>query len=97
VAAEHSFQWDDANREHIGRHRVTPQEFEEALANDPVEVAEYTVAGEPRVHVVGITDSGRLLEMVYTSRRGRIRAVTAFPMKRSKRRFYYGRFPQKSG
>ena len=54
------------------------------------------VDGEPRVHVVGMTDVGRLLEMVYTVRRGRIRAVTAFPMKRSTRRFYYGRFPKKS-
>jgi uncharacterized DUF497 family protein len=96
VAAERSFQWDDANRGHIGRHRVTPQEFEQAMANDPIEVAEYTVAGEPRVQVVGMTDAGRLLEMVYTIRRGRIRAVTAFPMKRNKRRFYYGSFPKKS-
>ena len=92
MAAERNFQWDNANREHIAQHRVTPQEFEEAMANDPIEMAEYIVGREPRVHVVGMTDSGRLLEMVYTIRGGRIRAVTAFPMKRSKRRFYYGRF-----
>jgi uncharacterized DUF497 family protein len=67
------------------------------MANDPIEVAEYGVAGEPRVHVLGMTDAGRLLEMVYTVRRGRIRPVTAFPMKRSKRRFFYGRFPKKDG
>jgi len=97
VAAAREFQWDNANRGHIARHRVTPQEFQQAMTNDPIEVAEYTVAGEPRVHVVGMTDAGRLLEMVYTIRRGRIRAVTAFPMKLSKRRFYYGRFPKKSG
>jgi hypothetical protein len=39
VAAERGVQWDEANREHIARHRITTLEFEEALANNPIEIA----------------------------------------------------------
>jgi uncharacterized DUF497 family protein len=87
-----SFEWDRANESHAARHRVTREEFEQAINNDPVLVAEYKIRREWRTHVVGITDRGRLLELVYTIRRGSIREVTAYPLKRSRREFYRGHF-----
>jgi hypothetical protein len=82
------FEWDDANREHIARHGITPEEFEEGMNNGPVFVAEFEVRGERRTRVAGMTHRGRLLELVYTLRCGRVRAVTAFPLKRNKRGLY---------
>jgi len=32
-----SFDWDEANIEHISRHDVKPEEAEQALMNEPVE------------------------------------------------------------
>ena len=60
------------------------------MNNDPIQVAEFEIRGEWRTKVVGITDRGRLLEMVYTIRRGRIRAVTAYALKKREREFYRG-------
>jgi hypothetical protein len=33
------FDWDEANMRHIARHGVTPEEAEEAVTNDPLELA----------------------------------------------------------
>ncbi len=86
------FEWDEANRGHLVRHRVTPEEFEQALKNDPVELGSALVNGEQRTKVAAITDRGRILEMIYTVRRGRIRAVTAYPANKKKREAYRGYF-----
>ena len=82
------FEWDAANLGHIARHGVTAEEFEQGMNNAPVFVAEYEIRGERRTRVAGTTQSGRLLELVYTVRSGRIRAVTAFPLKKNKRGLY---------
>jgi hypothetical protein len=89
---QNTFEWDEANREHIARHGITPEEFEEGMNGNPAPVADYELMGEQRAHVIGITGAGRMLELVYTVRRGRIRAVTAYPLKRSKREIYRGQF-----
>jgi uncharacterized DUF497 family protein len=87
-----AFEWDEANRDHLARHGVTPEEFEQGLRNGPVELGEYEVNGEWRVKVIAITDSDRLLEAAYTLRNGRIRAVTAYPLKERRREYYRGQF-----
>ena len=72
------FDWDDANTEHIARHGVTPEEVEQALANDPlIMLAIQRRSGEERVLCAGLTDENRALQIVYTMRRGRTRVVTA--------------------
>jgi uncharacterized DUF497 family protein len=35
VAVELEFDWDEANRKHIARHAVTPEEVEQALRTNP--------------------------------------------------------------
>jgi uncharacterized DUF497 family protein len=92
AGASGRFDWDGANRAHLARHGVTPEEFEQGMKNDPVELVSAEVKGEPRTKVAAITDGGRILEMVYALRRGKIRAVTAYPAKKRARERYYGYF-----
>ena len=80
------FDWDDANTSHIARHGVTPEEVEQALANQPLAVlAEQKRRGEKRVLCAGLTDAGRPLQFVYTLRCGRIRVITAHTAKKKVR------------
>ena len=49
------FDWDDANRNHLARHDVTPQEAEEVVLGDPLDIELQTAegGGEERVLHVG--------------------------------------------
>jgi uncharacterized DUF497 family protein len=81
------FDWDYANRAHLAVHDVTPAEFEQLFAHPRYE--RFIVRkDEPRTWCLGQTDAGRPINAVYTERRGRIRAVTAFTMNRRERKFY---------
>jgi len=71
------FDWDAQNTQHLKRHRVTPKEFEELLAGDPVYVEHQMSNGEERYKVLGLTAVGRVLIGVWTPREGKIRAITA--------------------
>jgi uncharacterized DUF497 family protein len=72
------FEWDEANEEHIERHGVTPEEAEEALT-DPRRIGApaYNTQREQRRAYLGTTIDGRLLFVVYTIRRGKLRVVAA--------------------
>lgn len=82
------FEWDEANIDHIRRHRVTPEEAEQAFANDPMELAAINRKGEARRLTIGPTDAGRLLAVASTQRKRKIRIVTAYPANRKQRRIY---------
>ena len=83
------FDWDEANTEHIARHRITPDEAEQVIMRDDALIARIeSRKGEVRVVSLGQTTNGRYLTVVHTIRAGRVRVVTAFPMNRSQRRFY---------
>jgi uncharacterized DUF497 family protein len=72
------FDWDGANRAHIARHKISPQEAEQVLLNDPLDLEIQTVDDEERFTQVGATDSGRILLVVATWRNDTIRVVTAW-------------------
>ncbi len=72
------FSWDEENRKHIARHGVTPDEAEQVLANDPLELERQDVNGEERFASVGLTNGGRWLVVVTTMRENKVRIVTAF-------------------
>jgi uncharacterized DUF497 family protein len=74
-----SFDWDDANRAHIARHRVTTEEAEQVIRNEPLDMASEVRDGEDRVTSLGRTNRGRFLVVVSTLRGARLRVVTAFP------------------
>jgi uncharacterized DUF497 family protein len=70
--------WDDANVDHIAEHDISPEEVEEVFA-DRHSYAEPAAStpGERRWGLVGATDAGRVLLVIYTRRAGRVRVVTA--------------------
>lgn len=83
------FDWDDANIGHIAQHGVTPEEAEEALTNDPLEM-DFEIApdGEERWSYLGETVGSRLLYLVITLRGEKIRVVTAFDPPKQEKLFY---------
>jgi uncharacterized protein len=74
---EIEFNWDEANVGHAARHRVLPDEAEQAVLNDP------------RHLNLGATTKGRVLLVVTTWREDRIRVVTAFEQIKRLIQFYY--------
>ena len=73
-----SFDWDQANIAHIGRHGVTPDEVSEVLANEAIDIDYAVVNGEQRWTSVGHSNGMRILVVVWTMRSDLIRPVTAF-------------------
>jgi uncharacterized DUF497 family protein len=82
------FDWDDANIGHLRRHRVTKEEFEELLQNEPLDLDYETETGEERYRSLGATLRGRILVAVWTVRRGHVRAITAYAATRRLRTLY---------
>ena len=76
------FDWDQANTEHIARHRVTPAEAEQVISGASLPIETEDRSGEERHTELGQTDTGRLLVVVWTWRRRRIRVGTPFPANR---------------
>jgi len=86
------FDWDDANLNHLARHHVTKQEVTEAFL-DPFcrHVSRNLRNGEIRYEVVGQTESGRILTMVFTVRKWIIRPVTAYDAPKKRVAYYVAR------
>lgn len=91
---ELNFDWDQANIGHIADHSVTPDEAEEVILADPLDLGFETVEEEDRWSYIGETSGGRILRVVITLRNERIRVVTAFEPARHWKVFY---LEQKSG
>lgn len=81
------FDWDAGNLKHIARHGVTPREAEEAVLIEPLEADVQPHESEERVLCFG-RQNGRLLTILYTERRGKIRVVTAYEMTKQQQRMY---------
>lgn len=82
------FDWDGHNRAHIAEHGVRPEEAEQVIANDPLDIQIPSDSQEQRTVSLGETDAGRILVVVTTWRGDRIRVVTAYPAARRLRQFY---------
>lgn len=78
LAGSTKFDWDVHNIRHLARHGVTPEEFEQAVSNDPEIIEVEEERGEERWSAVGPTNGIRMLYMVFTCRGGRIRAISAW-------------------
>jgi uncharacterized DUF497 family protein len=80
-----SFEWDEANINHIARHSVTPEEVEEACFNNPL-----ILRGRfNRYYALGQTDTGRYIMVVFQHKfRGIARVITARDMDKSERQRY---------
>lgn len=72
------FDWDEGNEEHVLDHGVESAEVQEALLDEGrIGHDARNVLGERRWAVIGATDAGRILLLVYTLRGENIRAVSA--------------------
>jgi uncharacterized DUF497 family protein len=83
------FDWDEANLGHIAAHGISAEEVEGALL-DPrrIPAPAYQVEGERRRAMLGATEAGRLLFVVFTSRGELIRVVTVRDASNRERRRY---------
>ena len=87
------FDWDEANIGHLAAHNVMPQEFEELLNNDPLDLDYEAINGEQRFRSTGLTNRGRFLTVVWTVRHGKVRAITAFAAGVAEKRAFLERLP----
>jgi uncharacterized DUF497 family protein len=82
------FLWDAANTAHIARHKISREEAEQVIQNDPLDLDRQIHDGEERFVHLGETLAGCVLFVVVTERDDQLRVVTAFPADRKSRRFY---------
>ena len=70
------FDWDDANIGHIAAHEVTPEEAEQVLLSDSLELdCDLDINGEERWSYLGETSRGRILTIVFTMRGDKMRVA----------------------
>jgi uncharacterized DUF497 family protein len=85
------FEWDEGNiKKNWERHRVSHIECEEIFFNRPIIVKkdEPHSTSEHRYFVLGKTDAGRLIFIVFTLRGNKIRIISARNMNRKERKIY---------
>jgi hypothetical protein len=61
------FVWNDERIEHIGRHSVLPEEFEEVCFGDGLVLRAKSTGKNPVYYVLGQTEAGRHLLCVVVS------------------------------
>ncbi len=88
----HSFDWDKGNKnKNWEGHKVTDNECEEIFFNLPLikgtDIKHSII--EERFYVLGKTDRGRLLFIIFTVRNNKIRIISARDMTRKEREVYY--------
>jgi uncharacterized DUF497 family protein len=88
VGQDVGFDWDPADIRHVARHKVRPEEAEQVIRNDPLDIGSEFVGGEERFLSLSSTDKGRILLVVTTWREHRIRVISAFAPAKRLVRFY---------
>ena len=86
------FEWDQGNREkNWQRHKVAWWECEEVFFNQPlyVLVDQRHSLKEERSYALGKTHNDRLLFIVFTRRKSRIRIISARDMSKKERKVYF--------
>jgi len=73
------FEWDKSNIGHIAKHKVTPEEAEDAFFDKENilddDLKHSTI--EKRFIIIGKTSKGRLLYQIFTLRTGKIRVISS--------------------
>lgn len=91
LATAEGFDWDNGNSgKNRRRHDVSDGECEEIFFNSPLLLADDArhSESEERVFAFGVTNTARLLTVVFTMRRNLIRVISARDMNRRERRLY---------
>jgi uncharacterized DUF497 family protein len=82
------FIWDNANRAHLARHGVSPEEAEQVIQNEPLDLDFQVVDGEIRNPQIGETDAGRILTVISTEHGDDERVVTAWDATKTDKAVY---------
>lgn len=85
------FQWDEGNLlKNWEKHRVSAVECEQVFFNNPVLAAPDVQHSdsEPRFYILGRTDTGRYLFVVFTGRDNLIRVISARDMNHKERKIF---------
>lgn len=85
------FEWDKGNLEHIKKHNVNYKECEEAFFNKPLIITEDETHSqkEERFRVYGQTNKSRLLMMIFTIRKDKIRVISARNQNKTERKQFH--------
>lgn len=91
LAKIESFDWDSFNTGKIrNKHGVEPYECEEFFFNEPfIAKDEKHSQTEDRYYALGETLTGKMLFVVFTIRRNKIRVISARPMSKKERGVYH--------
>jgi len=84
------FDWDEGNQTKHAKHDVAPNDIE-AMLRHPLLFAGRIVEpshSEPRWLVLGTTDTGRHLALIFTRRGEKLRPISGRPMRRKERSVY---------
>ena len=95
-----NFDWDEANRNHLARHGVSPQEAEEVILGDPLDMELQTPEGsgeEERLLQLCETAAGRILQLLTTWRGGEVRIISAWDAPRQLKMYYLAEMRQRYG
>ncbi len=80
------FEWDDNNIEHIGKHKVSPDEVEEVAFDDHPLIKK---GKKGTRYMLGYTIAGRYLFVVYTLKgKGMARVITSMDMDSKTKKLY---------
>lgn len=85
------FDWDEGNKQkNWEKHQVDYRECEEVFFNKPLLIGDDTdhSSKEQRYYVMGRTDIGRTLFLVFTVRNNKVRIISARDQSRKERKIY---------
>lgn len=86
------FEWDHGNMsKNASKHGIPVAETEEVFKSGlalPLGVQIHPVVDEQRLGIVGPTFTGRMLQVVFVLREGRVRVISARPAHRKERKHY---------
>lgn len=85
------FEWDEANKKHVAKHKVTPEEAEQAIVGKPLDIELQRAEeadDEERLLQLGETVNGRILQIVTTWRGGKVRVISAWDAPKQLRMYY---------
>lgn len=93
LARIEGFDWDEGNeRKNVDKHDVSQAEAEQVFFHYPLRMVPDPThsEAEPRWATLGVTDTGRLLQVVFTLRQSgtKIRVISARAMSRKERKIY---------
>lgn len=95
-----TFEWDEANKKHVAKHKVTPEEAEQAIVRKPLDIELQRADeadDEERLLQLGETVNGRILQIVTTWRGGKVRVISAWDAPKQLRMYYLAEMRRRHG